>query len=143
MATADSIFYSERKTVRKIALLLTIPCAIFPILMAAGSIMSIPGGSPIFFKHEPAFFGVLYFFYAYGLYLSWQKHRKLLPAAFFLLHLAAIFGFVVFAQAEWLGYTCFLSIMSTSVSNQYFRTGSFECKECSTNSENKGNKVTL
>ncbi len=139
MATTDSLFYSERKPVKKIALLLTIPCAIFPILIAAGSIMSIPYGSPMFFKYESVFFGVLYFFYAYGLYLSWQMHRKLLPVAFFVLHLIALFTFAFLAQAEWLGYIPFLSIMAASVSNQYFRTGSFECKECSMNSGRMGN----
>jgi hypothetical protein len=128
MAT-DSHFYSEKEPFKKIALLFTIPCAILPVIMATAGLMSIPF-APLLFKYDFIVFGVLYLVYTYGLFLSWQMHRTWLPFSVFALHLATLVIYIFFVQVEWLGYVSVVSIMGTSICNQYFRVGSFECNEC-------------
>ncbi|MBS1666969.1 MAG: hypothetical protein JST58_06300 [Bacteroidetes bacterium] len=125
----DSIFYSQNKPIKKIALLLTIPCAIVPIMMATAGIMSIPF-SPIFFRYDFILFGILYLWYAFGLLLSWRVHRHWIPISFFLCHVGLLFSFDYFKQSDWIAYATIASIIATSLSNQYFRLGSFECTEC-------------
>ena len=126
----DHLFYSEKKPFRKIALLFTIPCAIVPIMMATAGIMSIPF-SPLFFKYDFILWGMVYFIYTYGLFISWLIHRNWLPFLVFVVHLTFLFFFVFWVQEDWLAYAAIVSIIATSLSNQYFRLGSFECHECS------------
>ena len=126
----DSVFLSERKLFRKTALLLTIPCAILPIMLATAGLMSVPF-APLLFQYDYVLFGLIYGIYFYGLYLSWQTHGKRLPFGLFTIHLLSVFAFVFGNQAEWLGYLSAISIMVTSISNQYFRVGSIACsKDC-------------
>jgi hypothetical protein len=125
----DFLFYSERRPFRKMALLFTIPCAILPIMIASAGIMTIPF-SPLLFKYDFVLFGMVYMVYGYGLFLSWQVHRKLLPILIFVFHLIALSTFIYLPLVEWLGYPPIFSIILTSISNQYFRVGSFECNEC-------------
>lgn len=126
----DTLFYTEKKLARKIAMLVTIPCAILPILVATAGIMSIPF-SPLFFHHDYLLFGGIYAVYFFGLFLSWQTHKKWISFALFLVHLSSVFVFIFDDQAEWLAYVSITSIMATSISNQYFRIGSVACdKEC-------------
>ena len=124
----DSVFFLERKVIRKAALLLTIPCAILPIMLATAGLMSKPV-SPLLFHRDYILFGLIYGIYFYGLYLSWQTHRKLLPLGLFAMNILSLFAFAFANQAEWLGYLSVMSIMATSVSNQYFRVGSIACNE--------------
>lgn len=127
----DSLFHTEKKPLKKMALLFTIPCAILPILIATSGLMSVPF-SPLFFKYDFIIFTGLYCVYSYGLLLSWYLHRRPLPFLIFTLHLIALISYIFFSQAGWLGYAALISIMATSISNQYFRAGSFDCKECNT-----------
>jgi hypothetical protein len=127
----DSLFFSEKKPLKKIALLFTIPCAILPAILATAGLMSIPF-KPLFFKYDFFVFGASHIVYAYGLFLSWQLHRTCLPFGLFALHLVSLFLYVFLAQVEWVGYVSILSIMGTSLINQYFRVGSLECSECNT-----------
>lgn len=128
---ADSLFHTEKKPVKKMALLFTIPCAILPVLIATSGLMSIPF-APLFFKYDFIFFIGIYCVYSYGLLLSWHLHRRWIPFVIFTLHLLALTGFIFFSQAGWLGYAAIIGILGTSVSNQYFRVGSFVCTECNT-----------
>lgn len=124
----DSVFFSEKGTFRKTALLFTIPCAILPIMMAAAGLMSVPF-TPLLFQYDYVLFGSVYGVYLYGLYLSWRTHRKLLPFGLFAINLLSVLVFMFGNQAEWLGYSSVISIMATSVTNQYFRAGSVSCNE--------------
>ncbi len=124
----DSAFHSEKNLIRKVALLFTIPCAILSIMLATTGLMSV-SFTPLFFQYDYVLFGVIYVTYFFGLYLSWQIHGKLLPFGLFVIHLLSVFTFVFVSQAEWLGYLSVISLMATSISNQYFRVGSFICNE--------------
>lgn len=125
----DFTFYLEIKLVKKVALLVVIPCAILPIMMAAAGIMSIPF-TPFLFKYDFVLFSMLYLIYGYGLYLSWEIHRKVLPFFIFLSHLFVLVAYTFGVQAGWMGYVSVFSIIVTSVSNQYYRVGHGECNEC-------------
>ncbi len=129
MAT-DSLFYTQKAPIKKIALLFTIPCAILPILMATAGFLSIPF-TPLFFKYDFVLFGGIYGLYGYGLFVSWQAHKSLIPFLIFILHLAITFIYAFYAPAQWLGYVSVISVIAASASNQYFRMGSFECNDCS------------
>ncbi len=110
-------------------MLITIPCAILPIMMATGGMLSIPF-SPLLFRYDFLLFSVVYVTYSAGLYFSWQQHHRLIPFLVFIVHACALAGFVFIAHPEWLSYLSILSIMATSLSNQYYRTGSTACAEC-------------
>lgn len=125
----DSLFHTERNPLRKIAMLLTIPCAILLIMVASAGVMSIPF-KPLFFENDFVLFGIVYLLYGYGLFLSFKVHRNLMPFLFFISHIAVILIYIFQRQAAWIGYVSIISIMLTSVSNQYYRTGSIECKDC-------------
>ncbi len=126
----DTLFFAEKSPVRKVALLLTIPCAILPILMATATMMAIPF-TPMLFKYDVVLFAFVYLLYGFGLFLSWSSHRKAFPILLFILHLIVLSIYSFSNQFEWLGYTSIISIIATSVSNQYFRMGSADCNECS------------
>ena len=124
----DSIFFLEKKPVKKIALLFTIPCAIVPVMFAAAGLMSIPFGS-LLFRFDFILFGAIYSIYFYGLLVSWQLHKNWIPFSLFAVNLLSLLFFIFHNPTEWLGYICVFSIMATSVSNQYFRVGTFACNE--------------
>jgi hypothetical protein len=133
---SDSLFYTERDLFKKTALLFTIPCAILPILMATAGFLSIPF-APLFFKYDFILFGSIDALYGYGLLVSWQAHRSLVPALLFILHLTVTSIYAFYTPAQWLGYVSVISVIATSASNQYFRMGSLECTECSVVSTEK------
>ena len=126
----DNIFHEERRTFRKLALLSTIPCAILPIAMAGAGLMSVPF-EPMLFPYDWILWTTIYIVYAWGLYFSWLHHKRLLPAIIFLLHLLSIGMYILSGQPEQAGFMSILSIVITSVANQYFRVGSLECEACS------------
>lgn len=126
---SDSLFYTERDLLKKTALLFTIPCAILPILMATAGFLSIPF-TPLFFKYDFILFGCIYALYGYGLFVSWQAHKNLVPFLIFLLHLVATFIYAFYVPAQWLGYVAVMTVIAASASNQYFRMGSLECNDC-------------
>jgi prepilin signal peptidase PulO-like enzyme (type II secretory pathway) len=132
-ALADNAFHTESNPIRKIALLLTIPCAILPVIMATGGMMT-AFNEPTLFKNDFILFGIVYLVYVYGIGLSWKIHRKIVPSAILLLHFASLFYYSVINPLEYLGYAAVVSIMATSIVNQYYRVGSFECNECGTGS---------
>jgi hypothetical protein len=127
--SVDSLFHTERDFFKKTSLLFTIPCAILPILMATAGFLSIPF-TPLFFKYDFILFSCIYTIYGYGLFVSWQAHRSLVPLVLFILHLIVTFMYAFYTPAQWLGYLAVISIIATSASNQYFRMGSFECNDC-------------
>lgn len=88
--TQDLVFQSEKRVLNKIALLFTVPCAILPVMMATAGVISVPF-APMFFQYDFLLFGSIYAIYTYGLYLSWQKHRKFLPFLLFVIHLLSRF----------------------------------------------------
>jgi hypothetical protein len=125
--TTDQIFHEERNALRKVGLLLTIPCAILPMLAASMGLMQ-PGNEPLFFAGDKLLFGIIYLFYAAGLWFSWKKHRNAFAAILFILHLS--FQFLLLKQplSEWIPYVVISSIILTSVVNQYYRVGTIACK---------------
>jgi hypothetical protein len=125
----DNVFHTERRVFRKVALLLTIPCAILPMMMASAGLMSIPF-EPMFFRYDWLLWLSVYGIYASGLYFSWQHHKKFIPGILFLLHVACLCFYLCAGQMDLFGYTTILSIIITSVFNQYFRVGSLECEVC-------------
>ena len=128
-AAEDLSFHAERNPVKKAALLLTIPCAIVGIMIAAAGMM-VAWSSPLLFQGDFILFGIVYLFYAYGLVLSWRMHRSLAPSALAGLHFACLATYILAGQPEWSGYATVVSIMLTSIVNQYFRNGSLDCSEC-------------
>jgi hypothetical protein len=48
----------------------------------------------------------------------------------FLVHLVSLAWFALVQPMEWLGYAVVVSVMITSIVNQYFRYGSFACADC-------------
>lgn len=133
---SDSLFYSERGLLRKTALLFTIPCAILPILMATAGFLSMPF-TPLFFKYDFILFSCVYALYGYGLFVSWQTHKSLVPFFIFMPHLVVTFIYAFYVPAQWLGYVAVITIIATSASNQYFRMGYFECNDCAIVSSEK------
>lgn len=129
-ASGDHSFHREKQPLTKIAYLLTIPCAIVPIIIAAAGLMY-AFREPLFFAYDFLLFIAVYLVYAYGLFRSWKTHRKLGPGLVFLTHLAALGSFSFAGEPEWLGYFVVVSIMATSIVNQYFRYGSLDCADCS------------
>lgn len=124
----DSTFYDERNLFRKAALFLTTPCAIQPILLSVMGMMSL-SINPLLFQYDYLIFALIYSAYFYGLYLSWQVHSKIIPFGLFGIHLISVSLFNIIDQPEWLGYVSIISIMATSISNQYFRLGTIACNE--------------
>jgi hypothetical protein len=122
----DTLFYSEKKPFKKIALLFTIPCAILPVMLATAGLLSTPF-APLFFEHDYLLFGAIYTLYFYGLFLSWQMHKKWVPFILLLVHLLFVLAFIFGEQTNWLVYLSIVTIMTTSLSNQYFRMGSTAC----------------
>jgi hypothetical protein len=133
---SDSLFYIERNLLKKTALLFTIPCAILPVLMATSSFLSIPF-TPLFFKYDYILFSCIYLLYGYGLFVSWQAHKSLVPFVIFILHLVITFVYAFYSPIQWLGYLAVITIIATSAANQYFRMGSFECNDCAVISTEK------
>jgi hypothetical protein len=128
-AAEDHSFHRETRPLRKVAYLLTIPCAIVPILIAAAVLMY-AFREPVFFRFDFIPFSILYFVYGYGLFLSLSKHKNPIPILLFILHLLSLAWFAFVVPLEWLGYLVVVFIMITSIVNQYFRNGSFECADC-------------
>lgn len=124
----DTIFYSEKNLLRKIALLVTIPCAVLPIMMATAGLMS-AAIKPILFQYDFVLFCLVYIIYGYGLIISYKLHRVIYPLLVFLIHVCSILFFVFEFRANWLGYLSIGSIMATSLTNQYYRIGSVACNE--------------
>lgn len=124
----DTLFHSEKKGLRKIALLFTIPCAILPVLFAASVFMSIPDGG-LLFAGDFILFTPVYVMYVYGLLLSRQTHLKSAPLLVFMLHATSLVLYILWKQASWLSYTSILSIIATSAINQYYRFGVFSCTD--------------
>ncbi|MCU0382017.1 MAG: hypothetical protein MUE58_12585 [Chitinophagaceae bacterium] len=130
----DSLFHTEQRRFRKISLLFTVPCAILPVIMASAGLMSIPF-EPMFFRYDWLLWLAVYGVYMAGMDFSWLHHRKLVPALLFVAHLVSLGLYLFAGQIDVFGYTTILSIIITSVSNQFFRVGSFECEVCSIDSE--------
>jgi hypothetical protein len=128
-ATEDKPFHQENQPLRKAALLLTIPCAILPIMMSAAGMMY-AGREPVFFRYDGVIFGAVYLLYGYGLVLSWKLHRHWLPPLVFAGHLAALLYFALIDPVEWIGYFTVFSIMVASIINQFFRVGRIDCDTC-------------
>jgi hypothetical protein len=123
---ADNIFYNEKKWFRKFSLLLTIPCAIAPMLVATLGWLQ-PLGDPLFFYGEKIIFTLLYIFYLSGLFYSMYAHKHFLPLLIFLLHLAALFFFWYLEGKDWVSYPVIISLLATSMINQFFRIGTIAC----------------
>jgi hypothetical protein len=129
-STSDVQFHAERQPLKKAALLLTIPCAIVPIMIAAAGMM-VAWSSPLLFRGDFILYGIAYLLYLYGLLLSYHVHRSLVPFAAVALHLASLATYLLADQPEWSGYTTVFSIMLTSIVNQFYRNGSPDCATCS------------
>jgi hypothetical protein len=128
-ASEDHSFHQESRPLQKLAYLLTIPCAIVPIMISAAVLMY-AFREPVFFRCDFLPFSILYLLYGYGLWLSWNRHRNVVPLLLFIMHLVSLIWFAVIEPLEWLGYIVVVSVMVTSIVNQYFRYGSFECADC-------------
>lgn len=126
---SDNLFLQSKPGLRKIALLLTIPCAILPMLMAAMGMMT-HDESPLFFQHETYLFLLIYIGYAYGLGISWQAHRNLIPLSIFIAHIG-MHGLFYYNQQDysWITYMILITLILTSVLNQYYRIGTIACSE--------------
>lgn len=125
----DALFYSEKRLFNKTALLLTKPCAILPVMMATGGMLSMPF-SPMLFRYDFILYGLVYIVYSSGIYLSWRQHRSPIPFIILGIHITDLIFYVFSGSPDWVSYLAILSIMATSLSNQYFRSGSIECHKC-------------
>jgi hypothetical protein len=123
---ADNIFYGEKKWFRKFCLLLTIPCAIAPMLVATFGWLQ-PAGNPLLFMGEKIIFGLIYVLYMTGLVYSFIAHKHLFPLFIFLLHVAALITFWNMEGNDWISYPVILSLVAASIINQYFRVGAIDC----------------
>jgi len=124
----DTVFYNEKSVFRKTALLVTIPCAILPVMLASSLLMS-PWHKPVLFKGDYFLAIPVYILYTAGLYLSYVKHNKWIPALLFVLHLVALIAVKQGAYPALMPYVAIFSLILTSVMNQYYRTGSPACDE--------------
>jgi hypothetical protein len=124
----DFIFHSERNLLRKLALLLTIPCAILPIIFSTAGLMS-GHIQPMLFSGDYVLFGFVYLLYFYGLLVSFRAHRKIIPYLIFALHVCLMVVFTRGAKENWWAYLSIVSSMATSVVNQYYRIGSIVCND--------------
>lgn len=127
----DSLFFSENSAFRKIALLSTIPCSI-GLMMFASSLIMNSSYRPMFFEYDSLLALPFYLFYTYGLYVSFKLHRKIWPMLLFGLHVLGLIIHQLLIKQDWLVYGVIVSILLTSVWNQYLRTGSAKCNgiEC-------------
>jgi hypothetical protein len=128
-AADDISFHAERHPLKKTAVLLTIPCAIAPMLIAASGLM-VAWTSPLLFDGDFVLFGIIYAMYIYGLILSYRVHRNPAPYLVASLHIGSLAAYLFAGQPEWSGYATVCSLMVTSIVNQYYRNGSTECATC-------------
>jgi hypothetical protein len=128
MNWTDTQFHEARKIGEKVPLLLTIPCAILPILMACATFLSLPF-EPMLFKGDHWAAGLLYVLYLVGLGLSFKRHRQWLPLLLFTAHILILWAYVNFTQDLLIGYLSVLSLIGTSVLNQYYRLGVWGCQD--------------
>lgn len=125
----DSIFDQSKPGLRKISLLLTIPCAIMPMLLAAMGMMT-SGDTPLFFQQEKIIFSLLYVGYASGLWFSWRVHHKALPIAIYLTHIGLLVLTYYNQQLySWATYGVVITLILTSIVNQYYRLGTIACTD--------------
>lgn len=124
-----SLADADKTVFGKVALLITVPCAIFPILFSTAGLMTIPF-EPLIFENDFIIFLAIYLLYVYGLLLSWFRHKEWLPFFVFVAHTILMMLYIFSLQQTWLAYLSIFSIMGTSVANQYFRNGMLECNEC-------------
>jgi len=115
--------------VQTFALVLTVPCAIIPIMLATSGISTIPYGN-MFFPRDWILFVSIYLVYAYGLYLSYQIHGNLLPFFAFFINVATVLFFVFLDQLNAFLIVAIISIMVTSICNQYYRNEFTSCPNC-------------
>lgn len=123
----DELFVSEKKPLKKLALGLTIPCAILPILMSVYGIINLPI-APLLFKYD--FLIIIISFYTWGLILSFAKHKKILPFLFFTCSMISVINFLFSLNAEIWVPLSIVTIIASSVSNQYFRIDTEDCVIC-------------
>lgn len=124
----DALFLNEKSAFRKIALLITIPCAILPIIMAASLLMT-NNDAPQLFSGDKWLALPVYLFYVAGLYFSYRLHRKLWPFTLFIIHILFLLAVQEGLWKTGMPYLAIFSILITSVVNQYLRTGSPACDD--------------
>lgn len=123
----DSLFLTERNLLHKWALLTTIPCAV-GIMMFASSIVMKSHWQPTLFSHDYLLALPLYGLYTMGLWLSYKHHRNIFPFLLFGAHVATIVIQLTVWKTGSIIYFSILTILLTSVVNQYHRTGSTSCE---------------
>ncbi len=116
-----SLFYSTAK-------LLTVPCAILPMLLAVSSFMSMNEGGMLF-KNDYFFFGLFYIIYSVGLWQGYQQHKQVITWFVFFIHLLALITFVL-AESDVFGYIAVFALILTSATQQYHRMRFEECSIC-------------
>ncbi len=126
---SDDLFQLERSPLRKLALGLTIPCAILPILMSVYGLINLPF-APLLFRYDYFLFGGVICFYISGLIISYRLHKNLLPLLFFIVSIGSVCFFLLIKQIDLLVLVAIISILLSSLTNQYFRTGSSDCTVC-------------
>jgi hypothetical protein len=126
----DDLFFSEKKPLRKAALAITIPCGILPILMSVYGLINLPF-APLLFRYDYILYLFIICLYVYGLFISYQNHKKILPFLMFILSMGSICYFIFFSNLDFLVPVAIISILLTSLTNQYFRTEPTDCMACS------------
>lgn len=124
----DQLFFTERKPIRKIALLSTIPCSV-GVMMFAVSLILNNKFTPVFFEGDTILALPFYGLYLYGLWLSYRQHRHIWPVLLFFIHIVSLFLYYLNSHNDWIVYSVILTILFTSVLNQYLRTGSPSCSQ--------------
>jgi hypothetical protein len=116
---------------KRLALLSVLPCYVLVALIAASSIMHL--AKPVLFKGDFVLFGFILFVYAIGIFMSYKQHLQIWPMLLMVATFSGM-GIVMLAPVaeEWMLLPLLLLIL-TSVSNQYYRTGSIECNACAEN----------
>ncbi|MCU0337647.1 MAG: hypothetical protein MUF12_07270 [Sediminibacterium sp.] len=115
------LFYSTAK-------LLTVPCAILPMLLAVSSLMSIREGGMLF-KNDYFFFGLFYVIYIVGLWQGYLQHKQVVTWIVFFTHVLALSTFVV-VERDLFGYVAVITLILTSATQQYHRMKYEECSIC-------------
>ena len=129
MKAPDNILYAEKNLFKKIALVMTVPCNIFPAMLTVAGFLNIPYGYMLF-PYDTILYGAFGFLYIAGLWFSFRLHKKILPLLFGVVNIAAVLYYIWFQQAGVCVVIAIIATMGSSISNQYYRTYTAGCSAC-------------
>ena len=108
---------------------MTVPCNIFPAMLAVAGFLNIPYGYMLF-PYDTVLYGAFALLYIAGLWFSFRLHKKRLPLFLLVVNIAAIIYYIWFQQAGACVVMAIIATMGASISNQYYRAYHSECTTC-------------